>query len=444
LRDAEGRRVRSLLKDVLAVPLEYEPKAPTGKAARRLKQLYKVGKSSLPKDVKSEFPAVWDQHIGDTDGRSALRANEAALLEDLRRNLRAGNVWSKDSLTYREREAELIPKDDWTKKRRAYARDLGMPASAEPLLGQIKSALRVGLDAVAKAVESGKLQIRGDELRLSALVAEEPIDAENTRTELFDELGSTDLPSILVEVDSQVRFSWTLLGRPPARKSELLATYAAVLAHGTDLSTAAVERVVPGVSGEIVANIMQTLDGGVRLRRANDAVVTSLRANPIAEIWGDGTTASSDAMSLEASRHLWNVRVDPRKRHYAIGMYTHVLDQWGIIYDQPIVLNQRQVGAAIEGVVRNRTAPEIDFLAVDTRGYTDFGMGISKLLGFDLCPRLRNLSHRHLYVPRGVRVPKSIRPICRASVSTESKVAVRDINDFRVVQAANRAHACFH
>lgn len=421
LRDEEGRRVRSLLKDVLAVPLQYEPKIPTGKAARRLKQLYKVGKLSLPKDVKSEFPAVWDEHIGDTNGRRAPRAYEAALLEDLRRNLRAGKVWSSHSLTYREREAELIPKGDWAKRKRAFVRDLGMSTSPEPILGQVRAAIRVGLDAVAKAVEHGQLQIRGEELRLPALVAEEPTD-NAPRTELFDELGSTDLPSILVDVDSQVRFSWTLLGRPPTRRRELLATYAAVLAHGTDLSAAAVERLVPGVSGETVSNIMRSLDGGVRLRRANDAVVASLRAHPIAETWGDGTAASSDAMSLEASRHLWNARVDPRKGHCAIGMYTHVLDQWGIIYDQPIVLNQRQVGAAIEGVVRNRTAPETDFLAVDTHGYTDFGMGISKLLGFDLCPRLRNLSHRHLYVPRGIKIPKTIRPICRATVSTESIV----------------------
>ena len=41
-------------------------------------------------------------------------------------------------------------------------------------------------------------------------------------------------------------------------------------------------------------------------------------------------------------------------------------------------------------------------LSVDTHGYTNVGMTVSKLLGFDLCPRLRNLSERKLYLPRGV------------------------------------------
>jgi hypothetical protein len=34
-------------------------------------------------------------------------------------------------------------------------------------------------------------------------------------------------------------------------------------------------------------------------------------------------------------------------------MYTHVLDQHGIVYSQPIVLNERQAGVAIEGVIRH-------------------------------------------------------------------------------------------
>ena len=62
-------------------------------------------------------------------------------------------------------------------------------------------------------------------------------------------------------------------------------------------------------------------------------------------------------------------------------------DRWGIFHAQSLVLNeQRQVGAAIEGVVRHE-ALEIAQLAVDTHGHTDFAMALAKLLGFDLCPR---------------------------------------------------------
>jgi TnpA family transposase len=53
-----------------------------------------------------------------------------------------------------------------------------------------------------------------------------------------------------------------------------------------------------------------------------------------------------------------------------------VLAGWGIFHAQPFVLNERQVGVAIEGVLRQE-AVEITQLAVDTHGHTDVGMAVS-------------------------------------------------------------------
>jgi TnpA family transposase len=100
-------------------------------------------------------------------------------------------------------------------------------------------------------------------------------------------------------------------------------------------------------------------------------------------------------MSLETSRRVWQARLDPRRKTPAVGIYTHVRERWGIFYAQPIVLNERQAGAAIEGVVRQERI-ETAQLAVDTQGYTDFAMALAWLLGFDLCPRLKELKQRRL------------------------------------------------
>lgn len=116
-------------------------------------------------------------------------------------------------------------------------------------------------------------------------------------------------------------------------------------------------------------------------------------------------------MSIDVSKHLWNARVDPRRRTHAVGIYTHVLDQYGIIYDQPIVLNERQAGPAIAGTVHYNNSEErvrVSLLAVDTHGYTNPGMSIAKLSGFDLCPRLRNLTERKLFLPRKLVVPDAL------------------------------------
>jgi TnpA family transposase len=64
-----------------------------------------------------------------------------------------------------------------------------------------------------------------------------------------------------------------------------------------------------------------------------------------------------------------------------------VLDQWVILHDQPIILNRRQAGAAIEGALRHEQI-DLHRVAVDTHGHTHFGMTLAKLVGFDLAPRL--------------------------------------------------------
>lgn len=58
-------------------------------------------------------------------------------------------------------------------------------------------------------------------------------------------------------------------------------------------------------------------------------------------------------MSLDTSPHLFHARVDSRRRTHVAGMSRHVLEQHGIVYNRPIVLNEWQAGVAIEGVIRH-------------------------------------------------------------------------------------------
>jgi TnpA family transposase len=118
-------------------------------------------------------------------------------------------------------------------------------------------------------------------------------------------------------------------------------------------------------------------------------------------------------MSLETTKRVWQARLDPRRQTPSMGLYSHVRDRWGIFHAQPLILNdQRQAGAAIEGVIRDEEL-DITQLAVDTHGHTDFAMSLAKLLGFDLCPRLKALKDRHLFLPRGTQIPASVQDLSR-------------------------------
>jgi len=145
--------------------------------------------------------------------------------------------------------------------------------------------------------------------------------------------------------------------------------YAAVLAHGTSMSAADIARMVPELSATAIRQMMSRIADERMLRQAADAVLEFMHRHSIAQHWGRADLASSDMMSLETTRTVWQARADPRRRTSSIGVYTHVRDRWGIFYDQPIVLNERQAGVAIEGVIRQSSTDDVAMLAVDTHGF---------------------------------------------------------------------------
>lgn len=153
-------------------------------------------------------------------------------------------------------------------------------------------------------------------------------------------------------------------------------------------------------------------------------LVTFQRKHVIAELWDKGDKASADMMSLDASRHLYSARLEPRRRTAAMGIYTHVMGSYGVFYDQPIVLNERQAGAAVHGVeaynAQGAEGIRLSLLAVDTHGYTNVAMALAKLLGFDLCVRLQNVAERKLFLPRAVALPAALERVSSGPVSVRA------------------------
>lgn len=221
---------------------------------------------------------------------------------------------------------------------------------------------------------------------------------------------------MMLEIDSAVRFSWILLGREPVSEAELLYIYAGLLGQAMDVGPQRLAMMVPELSAAGITDALQVLEDSAALRSANEAVVEFLRSHAVSGCWGRGVDCASDAMSLDVSRHLWTARTDPRRRTWSTAVYSHVLDQWGIAYDQPLPLMTRQPGAAIEGAIRQKITT-IRRVMTDTHGYTAWAMSLAKLLGFDLCPRLKSFRDRRLHVPHGFPVPDELRPVCLADIS---------------------------
>ncbi|OPZ08153.1 MAG: Tn3 transposase DDE domain protein [Alphaproteobacteria bacterium ADurb.BinA280] len=175
---------------------------------------------------------------------------------------------------------------------------------------------------------------------------------------------------------------------------------------------------MPQLSAAGIRQAMRWAADERRLAQASQAVLSFMQRHPIAESWGRADLASADMMSMETSKRVWQARMDPRGNTASVGIDSHVRDRWGVFHAQPFVLNERQAGVAIEGVVRNEHTGTRQ-LAVDTHGYSDFAMTLSRLVGFDLCPRLKEQKQRHLCLPRGMKAPDEIAAVCRAHIDTQ-------------------------
>ncbi len=421
----EPSRIRALLSSLQDLDFKGRPNDNSLKLLASLKEIYAAKLNELPQDQAFPVDKPWRDLVSDPDRRRALKAMEACAMVGLRKGLRRGSVWIDHSFSYRERDQMLIPPADWASDRERHLSILGLPAEADVFLEPLLKNIQAGLAAVAEAKQQGKLTIDVQgmlHLPVPQALPEE-IDPKRTRDLMFKEIGDVQFPDLLLEMDAQTNFSEILLARRARDERELVALYAALIAHGTEIDAKSVAAMTPQLDPDLVSVAMRALEASGRLRRANERVVEFQGKHAIAELWGSGKTASSDMMSLDASKHLYNARIDPRRRTHAVGLYTHVLDQHGIIYDQPIVLNERQAGAAIEGVVRYNDSNErvrLSLLAVDTHGYTNVGMAVAKGLGFDLCPRLRDLSERKLYLPRSLEAPEGLDQVLVRDVSLKA------------------------
>lgn len=417
LMSEKGTQVHPLLTQLQKLDLMATPDNEVASNWEYIKGCYRGDVKELDGNAGIHYGKPWSSIIEGPDRERALRAVEAATLLGIRKGLRSGALWIEHSETYRNRDSLLIDSERWAATRRKRYTQLNLPLKPDEYLDRMVAALEAGLQRVDAALEAGEISIQDGTIRIPKLKAvPESAEANQARDALFEQIGVVQFPDLILQVDSMTGFSRAILGRHARSTEELLKVYGGMLAHGTSLDATGVSLMIPELSPAQITSGMQLFEDAETLRVANETVASFQRRLPVASIWGDGTLMSADMMSLDVSQKIWAARLDPKRNVASVGTYTHVSDSWSLVYDQPILLNERQAGAAIEGVIRQREI-DVERLAVDTHGYTDFAMGQAKLLGFDLCPRLKRLSERKFHIPRGIKVPKSLAEVVLPTVA---------------------------
>ena len=419
----DSARVHALLTSVADLDFRGRENERAIRQFDVVRGLHQKNASELPEGTDVPVNKIWRNAVEGEDRKRAFKALEACTALSLRRGIRRGSVWVEHSLTYGERDQMLIPAEEWARDKHRYLKALGLTENPDEFLLPQIDLLKANLQALAEAVKAGTVHIDdGGIVRLTALKElEHEVEPEQLRNLIFKQIGDVQFPDLIIEIDAHTNFSEILLGRRAKDEHELIALYAALITHGTEIDAKATAAMIPKLDPGHVSTSMRALETPGRMAKAIQRIVEFQTQHKITTLWGSGSLASSDMMSVDTTRNLWNARTDPRRRTYAIGVYTHVTDHHGLVYNQPVVLNERQAGPAIEGAVQynnNYTKSDrLKRLAVDTHGYTYPGMAFSKLLGFDLCPQLRDLKERKLFLPRDVDTPEGLGAIVVNDIS---------------------------
>jgi len=412
-------QIRNLLNIYAAMDLKSDVDSITLQSLEALQTLYKERSNSLPdtSTANIRYPRPWRDIIEGPDRKRAMCALEAATLLGLRRALRSGAVWTEQSESYRSKEKMLIDRTTWDTQKRRFYQHMGLPTSADDFFKPLTDQLENGLERMAEAVEAGDIVIEEGRILLPRLkaIGKTPGVAKQQEA-LFDRIPNTQISDAILDIDASTGFTRVILGRPARSELELLQVYAGMLAHGAALHASTVSLMIAQLTPEQVLAGMELFENKTRIREANDTVASFVRHLPISSHWGDGSLVASDMISLDVSPQVWAARSDYRRKTASMGSYTHMADFRSIVADQPIILNERQVGPALDGALR-QTEFDVKSIAVDTHGYTDFGNLMAKMMHFALCPRLAKVGDRPLYVPRSCKVPAVLREVVDHTLS---------------------------
>ncbi len=218
-----------------------------------------------------------------------------------------------------------------------------------------------------------------------------------------DRLPSIRIEQLLMEVDQLTHFSrhfTSIQGHQSKPKHFYRTLMAALISQATNLGVVSMSVSVQGTTIDMLRHVLHDFIREETLTAANAELVNQHHKLPLSAVYGSGTLSSSDAQRFGIRASSLLASYYPRYYGYyekAIGIYTHLSDQYAVYSTKAISCSPREALYVLDGLLENNTILKIRQHTTDTHGYTEIIFALCHLLGFYFMPRIRDLKDQQLY-----------------------------------------------
>ena len=354
----------------------------------------------------------WSQLIYRTDTRGRERVTrmvyEVATFQALREQLRCKEIWVVGADSWRNPEQDLPA--DFEDRREENYRELRKPLDPGVFIANLCADMTAALQQLDTALPgldwlnitdraAGPITLSKHE------AAPEPVSLRRVKAEVGRRWGTVALIDVLKETVLRTGClnQVSAVAGGGALPVEVLAErlMLAIYAYGTNTGIRAV------AAGGGHAHSEEQLRYARRRylsREAAQEVAIEIANATFAirrqSLWGAGSTAvASDSTHFRS----WdqNIFTEWHSRYGGRGIliYWHVERRSMVVHSQRLRASASEVHAMVEGAIRHGTTMTVEGNYVDSHGQSEIGFGITRLLGFDLLPRIKQINRVRLYRP---------------------------------------------
>jgi TnpA family transposase len=353
----------------------------------------------------------WGELLHKTDKRGRQRTvrmvYEVATFQTLREQLRCKKIWVVGADRWRNPDADLPT--DFAEHRVEHYRELRKPLDPDVFIDEVRAEMTCELAELERALPTldwlAVSERSSGAIKLSPLAAQpEPSNLRRIKAEVHRRWGTAPLIDILKEACLQTGCLDTVTSVAAGTNlpADVLAQrlMLAIYSYGTNTG---IKAAAAGRHGHSEAQIRYARNRYLNLEAARAIAVRIADATFAARstrLWGTGPTAvASDSTHVRAFDQ--NIFAEWHSRYGGRGVLIcwHIERKSMAVHSQLISCTASEVAAMVEGAIRHGTTMAVDANYVDTHGQSEIGFGITRLLGFDLLPRIKRINKVKLYRP---------------------------------------------